>query len=144
MRIEIIGLNALRAEIRGIMHRVDNLLPGIEKGVKRYLDDVTQQRYSAEKSPDGVPWKALDPAYKRSKRKRESVGANRILVLDDIMRRSYKTVATKAFLDYGTNDFKARWHQEGRGRLPARPHLGLNQNDVESIGRIAMRFLENG
>lgn len=144
MRIEIIGVTALRAEIRGLIHRVDNLLPGIEKDVKRYLDEVTQQRYSAEKTPDGVPWKPLSPAYKKSKRKRESVGANRILVLDDNMRRSYKTVAAKAFLDYGTNDFKARWHQFGRGRLPARPHLGLNRNDVDSIGRIAMRFLENG
>lgn len=109
--------------------------------IGEYLLPAHQDRIALGVEPDGAPFEPLHPDYVNSKRKRESRGADKILILDDFLHGdlAYQVVANGLAL--GTNVVYGATHQFGRGGIPARPFLGFSDADIDEIELIAGDFL---
>lgn len=96
-------------------------------------------RFAAQQSPDGERWQELSPAYSRRKKKNTS----RILRLDGFLEDLMRWQATAARLSFGTDRIYGATHQFGdAGRnIPARPYLGLSDDDRSRIIRVLERHL---
>lgn len=90
--------------------------------------------FNAQADPAGVPWKPLSPVTVKKK------GHPIILIETNKMRSSvvnrrhanHVERATKSGLDWGTNEAKAEWHQEGTDRVPQRQFIGWNESAIQS------------
>ncbi len=138
--IEVTGIDTVSAYLAGMERRAKNLVPAWQL-IEQILISETADNFKTETTPEGSPWQALSPQYKASKRKRESVGANRILVLDDIMRNSTDANLFPSRMEFGVTDDKAPWHQFGAGNVPARPFLGVNAEINTAIIDIIADYL---
>lgn len=125
-------------------HRAGNLR-GLFADVGEYLQLSHRYRWDLAIAPDGTPWEPLDPAYqKRKKRRRDD-----ILVLDGFLRDQLADTrkaggvleATTADLIFGTNRRYAAAHQFGTDDIPARPFLGLSDDDRTKILELAKEHL---
>jgi len=100
-----------------------------------------EERWRRQEGPDGTPWAPLSPRYARRKaKKRPRAG---ILTFDEHLRRLHYNVSD-ATLELGTNLVYGATHQFGapeRG-IPARPFLGLADDDEAAILEIIRRHLE--
>lgn len=137
-----------------------------------HLLNATDDRFEAERAPDGTPWAPLSPAtlvaqYEARGRRRKAAkrGAGGALVptagfaryaagkkiLQEMGRRGglRGTLAYRAAdgeVALGSNRVYARIHQlggtAGRGVvLPARPFLGVSDDDRRAIAGIVVRWL---
>lgn len=102
------------------------------------LFNSTKARAEQQVAPDGSPWAALSPRYQR--RKAKKYPGRRILEREGHMlgdRLAYQV--TDDTLLIGTSGRSKRGytyplaHQFGRGRVPARPFLGLSAEDEADI-----------
>ncbi|MFQ0994140.1 phage virion morphogenesis protein [Gilliamella sp. BG2] len=108
------------------------------------LLDIHEARFTAQESPDGVPWKELSPWYKDSKPKQK----DKILTLDGNLRSTLHWQIEGNTLLFGTNLIYGAIHHFGGtikpvkgnalnvgGRpvkkvvIPARPWLGISAQD---------------
>lgn len=118
----------------------------------------TRRRFRTQTGPDGQPWAALNPVYAAEKRN------TRILTESGRLRDSITHAAQSDEVRVGSNVIYAAIHQHGGtikaksgGRLafkmggnlirptsvtlPARPYLGIDNDDRAMIGRVIERFL---
>ena len=118
-----------------------------------YLDRATRQRWDLDVSPDGRKWAALKPSTKALKER----NADKILILNGILRGTLATQATAQRLRFGSNQPYAATHQFGakrgafgtsrRGRpipwgdVTARPFLGLSADDEAAILALLREYL---
>ena len=105
--------------------------------VGAYLDRKTEERFSAEAGPGGVPW--LDVKPETRKRKKHP----KILTETMRLRGSFAFEAREDELVFGTNvgDYPAV-HQFGGKHTPARPFLGLDGDDEAAIVEIFLDEVE--
>lgn len=96
-------------------------------------------RFAAQQSPDGERWQELSPAYSRRKKKNTS----RILRLDGFLEDLMRWQATAARLSFGTDRIYGATHQFGDDsrNIPARPYLGISDDDRSRIIRVLERHL---
>jgi len=109
--------------------------------VGEYLQLATRFRFDTVTAPDGTPWEPLDPAYQRRKKRRQ----DEILVLDAFLRDTLAAETDSQGLEFGSALIYAATHQFGdpeRG-IPARPFLGLSEDDKGEILRLAREHLDN-
>jgi len=106
-----------------------------------YLTTETQDRFDAERSPDGAPWKPLNENYRAWKV--EKRGFDKILTFDSNLRDRIVYDAGRQSFEMGTNVVYAAIHQfggrTGRGHkanMPARPFLGVNEQDADELQTI--------
>lgn len=108
------------------------------RDVGEFLLIAHDQRFGAETSPDGEPWAALSPRYKRRKdRVRPGV---RKLVFDNFMHGTLRYQVDRAELLFGTDrPYGATQHFGDPNRnIPARPWLGLSvTDDAEVVAIVA-------
>lgn len=138
-RIEPEGLeDVLAAYTRvGSMHQRRAMFADIGE----YLDMATRERFQLEMAPDGTPWEGLDPEYQARKKRQK----NRILVLDAYLRDQMSYDAQPGSVEFGTARIYGATHQFGdddRG-IPARPFLGLSDDDEIHILNLAREHLES-
>ncbi len=97
------------------------------------MKTATQARAAREESPDGTPWVDLSPKYKKRKAARRP-GVPKLKfdghLLGDMF--SWQRDGDDAVL-VGTNAIYGATHQFGRGGIPARPFLGLSEDDKTEI-----------
>lgn len=95
-----------------------------------YLLSSTQDRFSSQTAPDGTAWQALQPRTIKYKRHNPA----RILTERGSLRRSihYQKLGPDS-VAVGTNLVYGATHQYGRGGIPARPFLGLSNQDRDNI-----------
>ena len=98
----------------------------------------TTDRFKNQTAPDGTPWEPLSPRYAAWKRKIK--GANKILKLRGYLRDTLRYQATDVSVAIGSNRVYSTIHQfggqAGRGHkatIPARPYLGVSDDDVAAI-----------
>lgn len=125
------------AFLRRLGEHVDDLTPLMGQ-IGDYLIDSTRSRIDEQQAPDGTPWAPLSPGYARRKPK----NADRILVLDNILRTTFAYNAGPKALEFGTNRIYAATHQFGRGAIPARPFLGLSENDEGEVLALIREYVE--
>lgn len=108
--------------------------------IREYLLRVHRERFDKMEAPDGTPWAALTPAYQRRKHR----NAGRILVLRGYLRNTLVGQIDTEGLVFGTNLIYGAAHQFGREEigLPARPWLGLSEDDENYLVTLAHRYLE--
>lgn len=137
--------------------RVANAIDALEgAALQLMLDDIgfhlvnsTRERRERQVSPDGTPFQPLHPEYAR--KKRETHPGRTILERDEHMmfdQFSHQVVGNELFV--GTNAIYGAMHQfGGRGnipgvgwrRIPARPWLGLSDQDEVDVIDIAREHL---
>lgn len=107
--------------------------------IGEYLHESHRQRFADQVAPDGTPWAPLSEKYQARKRK----NADRILVLDGILRDTLAYNAGPRELEFGTNLIYGATHQFGRDEIPARAYLGISDDDETEILRILHDFVAN-
>ena len=122
----------------------------------------TRQRFDLGVAPDGQPWQALHPAYEAGKR---GPGILRESGMRGGLQGSITFDVSGAELAVGTNRIYGAIHQFGgtirprrgpylvfrlagalvRARqvtIPARPYLGIGEEDEETVLEVAEAFLD--
>lgn len=138
--IKMDGLDAVRkklGDIAGIMSRPGPLL----KAIGDRVVEQTKQRFEAGgPAPDGAQW--AKPKTPNPKRR----GTLRVT---DHLRDSIRHQVSGSTLMVGSNKVYAAIHQlggkAGRGQkvsIPARPYLGLNNDNSDEIIKIIEEFIE--
>nr|DAO32911.1 MAG TPA: virion morphogenesis protein [Caudoviricetes sp.] len=133
---------------------------GINNAIAEGLRTSTIERFQTEKSPEGKKWK-------QSVRARNEGG--KTLTKSSTLRTSIRSEASADGLAVGTNDIRAATHQFGDTRIikakrkkvlrfqingrwvskkevkvtiPARPFLGVSEEDEEEIKKLLGKALE--
>jgi len=135
----------IRRVFAGLEQRGQNLEPLLDH-IGASLVTSTQDRFEAERGPDGKKWKPWSTAY--AKRRRARDGKAKILTLDDYLSGSITHNASSDQVEVGSNMVYARIHQEGgqAGRnlaatIPARPFLGIDSDDEREIEASVQDYL---
>lgn len=123
-----------------LLAKANDLAP-LMQDIGEYLLPAHQDRIAQGITPDGQAFEPLDPDYVTSERKRESRGADKILILDDFLHGDLAYQVTGNALELGTNTVYGATHQFGRGGIPARPFLGFSAADLVEIEAIARDYL---
>jgi phage virion morphogenesis protein len=135
-------------EIRGQLNRLiskgQNLIP-VFQDIGEMLLISHDQRFRDQVSPDGQPWEPLSPKYQERKEKHQDT----ILTLNSILSGQLSYAATNSDLFFGTNTEYGAIHQFGgsegmrpsNAAIPARPWLGITDEDTQEIFEILGDFL---
>jgi len=157
---------AVRRLLAQLALRGARLAP-VFRSIAAELLSTTQDRFAAERGPDGTPWVSLQPAtvlarlggagkaHKKAgglrKRAAEKMGAMKILQERRQLYSSLTTAADDTAAMIGTNKIYGAVHQFGgadadtsnKGTLgiPARPFLGVTAADERAIGNLLSAYL---
>jgi len=144
INVETEGAEEFRAALDLIRNRGQNLAP-VFADIGDYLRQAHDDRFKKQESPEGEPWKELSTAYLLHKKENK----DRILVLRDHLAHWLNYEATAESLLFGSNLPYAATHQFGRGettrkktgtvydaKIPARPFLGLSNDDLNEVKRL--------
>ncbi|MDE0203980.1 MAG: phage virion morphogenesis protein [Rhodospirillaceae bacterium] len=133
------------AALRAALMRIAAVLASpsaVMDQIGRYLVASTLRRFERERAPDGSPW---------LKSARALAEGGRTLTDTGRLRGSIAHTVTEGgrAVEVGSDVLYAAIHQlggrAGRGRrvtLPARPYLGIDEDDRANILRIVARALE--
>lgn len=100
----------------------------------------TRERFANEESPTGQKWKSLSKAQKRRKQKRDY--GDKILSMRGHLKDLLRFQATDKQVQIGSDRKYAAIHQYGgkftafgkySAKMPARPFLGVSEDDREAI-----------
>ena len=98
----------------------------------------TDARFDSQTDPDGRPWAPLNAEY--AAWKRAFHGHDRILKLRGYLRDTLRYQATDVSVAIGSNRVFSAIHQFGgqagrehKATIPARPYLGVSDDDVAAI-----------
>jgi phage virion morphogenesis protein len=112
------------------------------------MKNQTKDRFQEGVSPEGEAWKPIDYT-RRDSRGRPRKGKARPLLDTGRLRKSISVSASDFDVHVGSNVEYARIHQlggqAGRGlrvTIPARPYLGLNEEDIEEIKALVREHME--
>ena len=118
----------IQAELKQLAAKLTDLTPFF-KDVGETLLNSTRERFRRQTAPDGTPWAALSPAYAARKKRNK----NKILTLWGHLRGTLVKQADQDSLRIGTPLVYGATHQFGRGAIPARPFLGLSEDDRQAL-----------
>lgn len=118
----------VRDGLQQLEAKLGNLTPFF-RDVGEALLNSTRERFTAQQAPDGSPWARLSPDYQARKRQH----ADLILTLNGYLRGTLNDQASKDTLRIGTPLVYGATHQFGRGPIPARPFLGLSDDDTAML-----------
>ena len=131
-------------EFQRAIERAEQHLVGSERrlmlqDIGEYLLNATRERAGKEVGPDGRPWQPLSPRYAERKARKRS--GRKLLIFDRHLlgdQLSTQLVGDDA-VAVGTNAVYGAAHQFGVGRrgLPARPWLGISDEDDAEMAAIA-------
>ncbi|OKP27625.1 phage virion morphogenesis protein [Serratia fonticola] len=121
------------------------------------LLDIHEARFKAQISPDGIPWKPLQPWYRESKPRNK----DKILTLDGPLRNTLRYQIRATELLFGTDRPYGAAHHFGaiirpktaqalnvqgwlvkKVELPARPWLGVSATDGALLIEIARNYIQ--
>ncbi len=123
----------IRDGLRALETKLGDLRP-VFRDIGEALLNSTRERFNTQTDPDGRRWADYAPlseAYKKRKKKHPDL----ILTLNGYLRGTLNYRATRDELRVGTPMIYGAAHQFGRPEinLPARPFLGLSDDDTEMI-----------
>lgn len=133
------------ASVRSALNRLldaGSHLSAAFKEIGEDLVDSSKARFAAQEDPQGQAWAPLSPAY--AKRKARKKGAtDLILVLNGYLGTTLHYQATDTDLLIGTDATYGAVHQFGwpEKNIPARPYLGLSDDDRDNILEILDEYL---
>jgi phage virion morphogenesis protein len=148
------GLDVIEAALGRLQATAGDLRPAMDE-IGSQLLQRTQRRFEEQQGPDGEAWQPLSPV---TVRRRGDAGPIRRISGDRY--RSLTSEASPDSAEIGTNWPYARIHQLGAaqgssgrsrrngpipwGDIPARPYLGLSDEDNDDVLDIIARHLQGG
>ena len=130
--IQVEGLERLKQRLKATADKLQNMRQ-FWSSVGMYVQRQTiRERFNKEQSPEGQKWKPLAESTKRRK-KRHKRGQMKILHDTGALRRSIAYEAGNNSVKVGSVLKYARTHQFGRGKIPARPFLGVTEGEKKHI-----------
>lgn len=138
------GATAVSDVLTQLVKNLDNLSPALGN-VGEHLMLTHRDHFDEQRTPDGDPWQPLSPDYAKRKNKNK----DKILRLNDILRDTFAYKVGDESLEFGTNmEYAAIQHFGGSSNMiprlaamPARPLLGLSQDDEKEVIAILASFL---
>ena len=135
----------IRPEGRAALdRRIDRLLAGLNnpEPLLRELaaagESQTRRRMESDKrGPDGTPWPEWSPGYAATRH-----GGQSLLDARGDLIQSLTAFADRQTAGWGTNLIYAATHQFGRGAIPARPFLGVSDDDERELLDLAEDWLD--
>ncbi len=114
--------------LQALQDKLGNLKP-VFQDIGEALLNSTRERFHTQTAPDGSPWAALSPNTRKKKNQ------NLILTLNGYLRGTLNYQADKDSLRVGTPLIYGATHQFGNPsrNIPARPFLGLSEDDTQYI-----------
>lgn len=112
------------------------------------LEESTRQRFTTERAPDGQPWEPIDPDWLATKKAR---GFNAgILKMRGDLANSIHYEASSDYVEIiagpteyaAVHQFGGQAGRRGASNLPARPFLGVSDDDLAEIRDAADSYLE--
>ena len=128
------------------LSRASTDLTPLMRDIGEHLLNTTRERFVEQKAPDGSPWAPLSETTK--KRKRRNKG--KILTERGFLRGNLAYQAGSSEVQVGSPSIYAGTHQFGSttqrrripwGDIPARPFLGLSDDDEAEIRALVFDFL---
>ena len=142
INIKAEGVNRLKQKLQSQANNLLNLQP-LWQLVGMYVQKQTiKERFDKEQAPDGTKWKPLSPARVKQRLKRHKSGSMKILQDTGELRRSVQYEAKQTYVRIGSNLIYARTHQFGRGKIPARPFLGVTPNERQHINDMFRAYMK--
>ncbi len=136
------GVTRLKQRLNAQANSLLNLQP-LWQLVGMYVQKQTiKERFDKEQAPDGTRWKPLSPARVKQRMRRHKTGQMKILQDVGELRRSVQYEAGQTYVRIGSNLIYARTHQFGRGKIPARPFLGVTPNERRHINDMFRAYLK--
>ena len=128
-------------------------LTPLMRDIGEHLLNTTRERFVSQTAPDGAPWEPLSEDY----RERKERNAHKILTLFGILRGQIDYRAGPDRVEVGSPTIYAGTHQFGAGvgafgtttrgtpipwgGIPARPFLGVSDDDAREIGALVTDHL---
>jgi phage virion morphogenesis protein len=165
VHFEVTGVEQVAAALRRAIAQTQNM-HGLHEGIAVLIENSTRRRIAEDKrSPDGAAWPAWSPAYAATRGSGHSLLQGQGDLLDSI-----QSVATAASAEVGSNLVYAAIHQFGGttkpheirpkrkkalafgggffarvqhpgSEIPARPYLGLDEDDRRDIEELTETWL---
>jgi len=136
----------LQELLSGIMRHMTDMTP-VNREIGEVVHESVQRNFEEHRAPDGTPWKELAESTKRAKARKDKNPAD-ILILNRILMGSIHPEAYPDRAEIGTDMIYAAIHQfgglAGRGHsveIPARPYLGVRDEDWPEIKNAVLTFL---
>lgn len=132
----------LTERLSELEQRLNGDLTPLMQAIGAVLENSTRQRFADKKDPHGVSWANLMP--NTIKRKTNKHGQNAgILVESGNLFASLTYVADKYEVSVGTPEIYGVYHQFGTANMPARPFLGINADDKQTVQEMINDYLED-
>ena len=148
INIQVEGLARLRQRLKATADKLQNMRQ-FWSSVGMYVQRQTiRERFNKEQSPEGQKWKPLAESTIRRRKKHHKRGQMKILQDTGELRRSIAYEAGNNSVKVGSILKYARTHQFGRGKIPARPFLGVTESEknhiVSMFGQYIKRHILGG
>ena len=153
LHVEISGLTEAGRRLKRAADAGRDLTPLMSE-IGEYLVRSTKERFNTETDPTGKPWAPLSEEY----RARKKQNRDKILTLSRDLAGSVAFRAARAHVDAGVRPIYSGTHQFGAakgsfgstskgspipwGDIPARPFLGLSDEDEREITQIVVDYLD--
>ena len=111
------------------------------KNIGVEVEAQTQKRFDTQLSPEGKRWQDLADKTKHYYAKYFPGLRNSLLVLEGGLRDSIENQVDDWSVLVGATKVYTATHQFGRGKIPARPYLGISTSNAEDIMKVAQAFL---
>ncbi len=122
------------ADLREALARLDGALRDMTEpmdAIGAALVASTPLRFEDQAGPDGEPWAPWSEEYARRRRRKDPDA--RLLQLFGHLRSSLTHDPGRDSVTYGSNLVYAAVQQLGDAHIPARPYLGIDDDDREMI-----------
>ena len=141
---EVVPLQVAKARLREMRRRVNDMRP-VFQDFGDYMAGQFLLQFETEGAHFGTPWEPLSPAY--AAWKVSKVGPKPILQLSGDLMKSFTARPmsieriTRAEAEYGSDDFKAIFHQKGTSVMPARPIVRVTESMENELIRLATAYV---
>jgi phage gpG-like protein len=124
LQVNIDDSNVIQALQR--LEALFNPPDGILKALASKTHQDTMARFASKTDPDGRAWKPLSPVTIARKKQNK----DKILIETDEMRKSIGAVFGADNFSYGTDNWKAPFHQYGTSKIPRRQFIGFPDDEI--------------
>lgn len=136
------GLDPLLTDLEQLRARMRNARPLMAE-IGEILVESSQRNFEEHRSPEGDRWEPLSAAYALRKQRRWERSPDDLLILHRTLMGSIHWAATGESVAVGTDVVYAAVHQLGwaEKNIPARPFLGIREEDWDEINDAVYAFL---
>lgn len=130
IQLQISNAAEVKAAFESLQAKLADLTP-VFQDIGEAMLNRTRERFNSQTAPDGTPWAALSPGYKKRKKRNK----DKILTLYGRLRGTLNYRAGPREVRIGTPLIYGATHQFGdqQRHIPARPFLGLSQSDEQEL-----------